>query len=203
MWRVHLCLAICLSSAEAGRIGVELLTSAYSFADYKSDFGRTYLNGTDEHQLREAIFYQRIQEIVAHNAKGSSWRKSVNHLTDLTAEELRARNGYKPSARKRNNDLSSSMIQLEPSGGACASHQSTCLSSGCCSDWSVAQRVTVCNRKRKMNSIGRRASPLPPVSWSRALVDLVGQLQQPPLFNSMQRSCRKADSAVFCHLRAC
>lgn len=136
MWHISLCLAMCIGSAVAARSTV-LLTGEYSFEysfeRFKHDFGRTYLNGTDEHRLREAIFRQRVKQILAHNAKNSSWMMGVNHLTDLTAEEFDAQNGYKPSLRV--NSRSSSMIELEPSGTACLSQESSCAGkdSACCS----------------------------------------------------------------------
>eukprot|EP00928_Gymnodinium_smaydae_P037742 TRINITY_DN26161_c0_g1_i1.p1 TRINITY_DN26161_c0_g1~~TRINITY_DN26161_c0_g1_i1.p1 ORF type:complete len:509 (-),score=29.11 TRINITY_DN26161_c0_g1_i1:125-1474(-) len=89
--------------------------------------------------VRKAIFTKRLMDIQSHNAKLSSWKKGVNHLTDLSDDELLIRNGFRPELRDRPSALSlpgssSSLLELDASDKACASQHVSCLSdsSQCC-----------------------------------------------------------------------
>lgn len=122
---------LCFFHAEGSLTDKE---AAYTFDDYKAAFDRQYEAGSAEHETRQALFDARLKEIHAHNAKGASWKMGVNHLTDLTEEELGARNGYKPGPRARSDSGSSSLMQTEPGQRSCGSHQASCLEteSTCC-----------------------------------------------------------------------
>jgi len=63
----------------------------YTFEKYTSDFGKKYQGA--EYSKRHKIFDEKLKAIKAHNSKSSSYRQGVNHLTDLTHEELRQMNG--------------------------------------------------------------------------------------------------------------
>jgi cathepsin L len=110
-----------------------------SFAAFKSAFGRTYSEGTSEHEVREKLFNARIAEINAHNAKGRTWKMGVNHFTDRTEDELKHSRGYKKTTLEAR-ELpwsGSSMLELGDleSGNdkACMSTDMSCTNSACCS----------------------------------------------------------------------
>jgi cathepsin L len=102
-----------------------------SFEQYKVQFGRTYAAGTEEHQVRQNLFYENQAEILSHNALGKSWKMGINHLTDLTAGEMKMRLGYKP----RRKFASASVLQLREEK-SCLTQSQSCIekSSVCCSD---------------------------------------------------------------------
>jgi hypothetical protein len=60
--------------------------SAYSFADFTSEFNKSYL--PDEHARRELVFARKLASIMAHNAGDSAWVAGVNRFTDWTDEEF-------------------------------------------------------------------------------------------------------------------
>jgi len=44
--------------------------------------------------MRERIFSERLAAIRDHNSKPSSWKAGINHLSDLTEEELKQLRGF-------------------------------------------------------------------------------------------------------------
>eukprot|EP00928_Gymnodinium_smaydae_P077974 TRINITY_DN6154_c0_g1_i2.p1 TRINITY_DN6154_c0_g1~~TRINITY_DN6154_c0_g1_i2.p1 ORF type:complete len:476 (-),score=36.82 TRINITY_DN6154_c0_g1_i2:308-1735(-) len=115
------------------------VTSDYAFEKYKQDFRRSYAVGSDEHDARRVIFEQRLEDVISHNARNSSWKKGMNHLSDLSAAELKARYGYRrgpsrfasPASSVRQ---SSSMLELDSSDSSCSGQLSSCTNSDsqCC-----------------------------------------------------------------------
>jgi len=143
------------------RVGSLEIKSDYSFEHYKKDFGRLYADGTDEHELRESVFKQRLAEALEHNAQNRSWKKSVNHLSDLTEDELNMRMGYKPKAREASRStIASSFLESGGDGQAdddvvksCSAGQSACLenSNACCSGL-VCGNQGVCEEAKKLDT---------------------------------------------------
>lgn len=120
----------------SGVFGLEHVSN-YTFGNFIADFRRTYEAGSDEYNMRAAIFQRRLADIEAHNAGGSSWKKGINFLTDRTADELSQLNGYKRWMRKSAQAMQpSSFLQLgSESSKGCSSHSQECSSgsSTCCS----------------------------------------------------------------------
>ena len=67
------------------------LNDDYTFDQYVEDFRKPYVRGTADFNARALTFKAKLQEIVAHNAGGSSssYKMGVNRFTDMTEEELR------------------------------------------------------------------------------------------------------------------
>jgi len=67
------------------------------FEQYRLQFARKYADGTEEHQMRQRLFAERVSKIEAHNSdhNSHSWRAGINHLTDRTEEELLQLRGFR------------------------------------------------------------------------------------------------------------
>ncbi|EGD80812.1 hypothetical protein PTSG_11722 [Salpingoeca rosetta] len=67
---------------------------AYSFEDFKLEFGKTYASH-EEHEYRRSIFEQTLATVKAHNRDESkTWKQGVNHMSDWTDEEFKRLLGY-------------------------------------------------------------------------------------------------------------
>lgn len=112
------------------------------FAKFKAKYGRTYTDGSKEHDMRKALYMKRAEEVKAHNAKGEMWRKEINHFSDWTEDELRAMRGHKPVFKEIRHAAKSAVGLAHESSfmeGAhvtelCASHNQSCVSDAglCC-----------------------------------------------------------------------
>lgn len=61
----------------------------YTFELYVVDFGKGYTLGSTEYITRKRIFEQRLSSIVTFNTNPLNlYRQGVNHLTDMTTEEM-------------------------------------------------------------------------------------------------------------------
>jgi hypothetical protein len=70
------------------------LSERYSFEQYKIDFHKEYLDQM-ENLMRREIFEKNLHIILQHNENlASTYRMGVNHFTDWTRQELKAKNGY-------------------------------------------------------------------------------------------------------------
>lgn len=67
----------------------------YTFSQYVTDFQRLYTAGSDEYAMREALFHARKGAVLAHNAAGFSWLRTINKYTDWTDAELKRLRGYR------------------------------------------------------------------------------------------------------------
>jgi len=78
----------------------------YTFGEYVTEFGKTYTDDADR-TVHEMIFNRNLAEIIRHNADlAQTWKKGVNHLTDMSREELKAYFGYNPAmARARRESM--------------------------------------------------------------------------------------------------
>jgi len=66
-----------------------------SFPDFISHHGRTYLPGSEEYNMRAALFQARAAAVREHNSDASrSWTAGINKLADRTLDELKAIRGY-------------------------------------------------------------------------------------------------------------
>lgn len=62
----------------------------YSFKDYNRDFDRGYEPGTAEYVRRKAIFDEKLEVILMHNADPkNTWKRGVNEYTDKTDAEFK------------------------------------------------------------------------------------------------------------------
>lgn len=124
-------------------------SSSHAFVHYKAKYGLTYAHGSEEHNMRERLFRQRVAEIEQHNThpEPRSWRKGVNRFTDRTDEELMQLRGY-----KRHHKHSGSRRSLL-SDQACAASEQKCGhaegAAGCC-DGLVCGAKGKCEHKRKL-----------------------------------------------------
>jgi len=67
-----------------------------SFNEFKVKHGRDYKHGDEEHEMRKALFRDRLAEVQAHNANpGNLWKKGISHFSDRTEAERKAVLGYK------------------------------------------------------------------------------------------------------------
>lgn len=57
--------------------------------------GSVFGQGTLSYEARRDLFQQRKDEVIAHNARGLSWKMAVNHFSDHTDEELKSLLGYR------------------------------------------------------------------------------------------------------------
>lgn len=106
-----------------------------SFSEYIKAFGKDYMIGSAEHQMREKIFHQRMAEILAHNAQGRSWTMGLNQFTDHTDAELQALRGYMRSHKGTNligGSDGSSMMQLSNDDKSCVSKAQSCSNARSC-----------------------------------------------------------------------
>eukprot|EP00746_Dinoflagellata_sp_MGD_P141913 gnl/MRDRNA2_/MRDRNA2_74930_c0_seq1.p1 gnl/MRDRNA2_/MRDRNA2_74930_c0~~gnl/MRDRNA2_/MRDRNA2_74930_c0_seq1.p1 ORF type:complete len:527 (-),score=101.67 gnl/MRDRNA2_/MRDRNA2_74930_c0_seq1:15-1502(-) len=137
-------------------------TAPGAFALYKQRYHRTYLDGSEEHDMREALFNQRVAEMVEHNAKGESWRQAVNQFTDWTPEERQKLLGYKRSAARSEEVVSASLLDQGSSVNSTSPHKSclrkaaTCgKSAHCCSGLAcgTSGKCKACSHYSKRQSV--------------------------------------------------
>jgi len=85
-------LAACFNSATAKTLCHQL--DDYTFENYLAEYGKAYSGF--EYNQRKAIFEDRLAEIQKHNSDPSqSYKKGINHLSDLTEDEFNKMLGYK------------------------------------------------------------------------------------------------------------
>mmetsp|Transcript_37489 Transcript_37489/g.86478 ORF Transcript_37489/g.86478 Transcript_37489/m.86478 type:complete len:517 (+) Transcript_37489:104-1654(+) len=66
------------------------------FDAYVQMYSRPYKRGSEEYQMRQALYKQRKAEIEAHNSRDSRlWTAGVNHFTDQTEGERARVRGWK------------------------------------------------------------------------------------------------------------
>jgi len=87
----------------------------YSFDRFTHQFGRTYVEGSEEYLKRVSVFKASLTRVKAINARnkkeGHPWVAGVQSFMDWTTEEKAALNGYKP-AGSRHSRLATSAIEL-------------------------------------------------------------------------------------------
>lgn len=68
-----------------------------AFTVYKQRFGKTYATPT-EHTYRLMNFYNAVMRVEAKNAMGFSHKSGLNHFSDMSKQEFKAKYlGYKPN----------------------------------------------------------------------------------------------------------
>lgn len=150
-------------------------TGPGAFSRFKQKYGRTYPDGSEEHDMRESLFNQRIAEMKAHNARGESWRKGVNQFTDWTAEERQKLLGYRRSPQRSEEVVAASLLD-EGSTMNSTSHHKTCLkksdtcgkSGHCCSGLACGAKgsCTACAHYSKRQA----------VDWSQHIKDATSHI---------------------------
>jgi len=71
--------------------------ATYDFRAYIQEFDRSYKVGSQDYDLRKAIFDSHLRSIVLHNSNSSkTWKRGVNEYTDMSQTEFEAsgRLGY-------------------------------------------------------------------------------------------------------------
>lgn len=86
-------------------VGAALGTSSQfslTFDSFIKKFDRGYTEGSAEYERRRSIYERRVKEVDLHNERRTSlWTAGVNHLTDLTDEELSRLRGWKGMSSRR------------------------------------------------------------------------------------------------------
>jgi len=135
MFRLVICLSLIVASTMAVHAPhSSLLQTAEGvtsrFAQYRREFDRNYADGSEEHQMRQRLFMERVAKIEAHNNhhNAHSWRAGINHLTDRTEEELLQLRGFRRHAPAAD-PLTSSLVEK-----MCIGRSGTCgtTSKGSC-----------------------------------------------------------------------
>ena len=59
-----------------------------AYQRYLSKYGKQYVS-KEEYELRKALFNERLQEILDHNAQNDhSWYMAINQFTDMLPDEI-------------------------------------------------------------------------------------------------------------------
>lgn len=83
------------------------LSTTASFEDYIIAFGRNYVPGSAEYDLRHSVFRERARTAVAQNARPDRlWTASLNDLADRTDAELRQLRGWRRAGSPRRSPAS-------------------------------------------------------------------------------------------------
>lgn len=71
-----------------------------SFASFIAQHSRVYKPGTEEYELRHAVYKERVANVKAQNSNPERlWNAGVNHLTDRTEAELAELRGWRGFAQ--------------------------------------------------------------------------------------------------------
>ena len=81
--KLTLSLLALVGNAAAAPKRERLVASDYSFDEYQKDFRRKYASA-EETIMREKIFRETQKRVITHNARGTSWRESLNEFSDRT-----------------------------------------------------------------------------------------------------------------------
>lgn len=131
------------------------------FAQYRNQFGRSYAVGSEEHQMRQRLFAERVAKIQAHNThpKGHSWRAGINHLTDRTEDELLQLRGFRRHG-VRAGDTPNSLVESDKT---CSSRSQQCglASSGPCCKGLICGAEGSCQEQKTQPAS---------VDWSTSLI---------------------------------
>jgi len=75
--------------------------AAEAFEAFLIEHRREYTQGSEEYDMRKALFLERFATIHAHNEKpGMLWKEAVSHFSDRTHAERKAVLGYKRRASR-------------------------------------------------------------------------------------------------------
>lgn len=86
---------------------IEGVSVQSSFDAYVSKMGRSYQAGSEEYKAREAMFKQRLKDVLEQNQReGRLWTAELNKFSDWTHEELKALGGWKHSGHHPNEGFS-------------------------------------------------------------------------------------------------
>jgi cathepsin L len=123
----------------------------HSFASFISLYGRTYTKGSEEYEMRHAIYKLRVHQIHRHNKHTKRrWNAGVNHLSDRTDAELAelrglraVKSGRVPGAVNAHpaallNQIKTAIIPEEKSWTHLQAVKTNVDQSACGSCWAVA-----------------------------------------------------------------
>jgi len=80
------------------------------FSAYHKRHSRDYKHGTEEYEMRKALFEQRLAEVDTHNSNPDKlWQAGTSHFTDRTEGERQEVRGYK---RTENPSHGFSMLEI-------------------------------------------------------------------------------------------
>jgi cathepsin L len=89
---------VLLAACVAARPKWHQLSAGYTFDQYTKDFRKMYT--PVEYAMRKSIFDEKLAHILEFNANsGASYKKGINHLTDMTTAELLRMNGRVPNSQ--------------------------------------------------------------------------------------------------------
>lgn len=88
-----------------------------TFASFIAQHGRVYTQGTQEYELRRALFDQRIASVKRQNGNAARlWTAGVNHLSDRTEHELSQLRGWRGFAQKPSSSGRAAQISRRRAG---------------------------------------------------------------------------------------
>ncbi|XP_049821369.1 cathepsin L-like proteinase [Aethina tumida] len=77
------------------------LTDEQQWEEFKKKHNKSY--GAEEEQTRFKIFQESLKKVAEHNAKYEkgevTFSMAINHMSDLTTEEMKQRCGFRPSSQ--------------------------------------------------------------------------------------------------------
>jgi hypothetical protein len=68
---------------------------------YIADYGRSYAT-REEYEFRYALFKENLDFHAAHNEKNLTWTVGVNHMSDMSRDEIKGLMGYNPKLDRDN-----------------------------------------------------------------------------------------------------
>jgi len=81
-----------------------------SFEAFRFQHQREYKQGTEEYDMRKALFLERLAEVNAHNEKpGMLWKEAISHFSDRTHTERQTVLGY---VRGASRERSAGLLQM-------------------------------------------------------------------------------------------
>eukprot|EP00747_Dinoflagellata_sp_TGD_P208787 gnl/TRDRNA2_/TRDRNA2_82229_c0_seq2.p1 gnl/TRDRNA2_/TRDRNA2_82229_c0~~gnl/TRDRNA2_/TRDRNA2_82229_c0_seq2.p1 ORF type:complete len:426 (+),score=61.11 gnl/TRDRNA2_/TRDRNA2_82229_c0_seq2:44-1321(+) len=71
-------------------------SSTATFKDFIEHYGRSYVEGTNEYEERQALFNTRLEAVQRQNLRSDRlWTAAINHLSDWSEHELKALRGWR------------------------------------------------------------------------------------------------------------
>lgn len=88
---------------------------APAFKSFINEFNREYTEGSTEYEHRRSIYEKRVKDVDSHNEHPTRlWTAGVNHLTDLTDDELSRLRGWKGMASRQSGSRGASVSRHGP-----------------------------------------------------------------------------------------
>lgn len=163
----------CLLQVVSRVRGTGRSTAVPGFASFINKYGRSYKEGSEEYEMRGALYLQRLHRVQNHNSNPQRrWTAGINHLSDRTEEELASLRGLRVmKSRSRGAGSASSqghvsnllsqvgqeVMPTEKSWAHLSSAKESTDQGGCGSCWALATS-TVLRTNAEINGYNRTFS---------------------------------------------